>query len=174
MSLEKIEAMTGKFAEAQAALLDVTGTLKQELEAVAKAHRKEIKKAVDRCATTGVALQEAILENPDLFESPRSQIFHGIKVGLQMGKRTLSYDDEERLIILIRKHLPDLEDVLIETTESVNRAALNRVADVELARLQVRIVEGVDAVIIKQASGGVDKAINAMLKDAIGKAEDSE
>ena len=83
--------------------------------------RGGIKSAADRTRDAKAALIADIEQNPHLFQKPRTQTVAGIKFGYAKGKGRIETMDNT--VSLIRRHLPDQADTLINTRESVNKTA---------------------------------------------------
>jgi len=165
-SLVDIEARTKAFSEARGKLVDIVTSLNDGIEALKRQHMPALKRAVATTAQRHDELKAIIEESDKLFVKPRTVIFHGVKVGFTKQKGSISIADEEKTILLIRKHLGDQADVLIASKETVSKAALANVAVSDLKRIGCNVVADTDAVVIKPTDSDVDKLVNALLKDA--------
>jgi hypothetical protein len=125
-----------------------------------------LKAAVNKAAETSEALRALVEESPELFTKPKSVVFHGIKLGYQKEKGKIEWDDPDLVIKLIRRHLPELADTLIVTTEKPSKDALNNLSAAELKKIGVTITSDSDAVFIRATDSEVDKMVSALLKGA--------
>ena len=112
----------------------------------------ELKKAKDK-------LEDAIATSGDLFVKPRTQTAHNIKFGVQQSKTTLTWDNEEELLIAIKKKFPTLISTLIKREEKPVVNALMQLPKSDLKRLPLKVVEGEDYVVVKPADNEIEKLI---------------
>ena len=164
-TVAKIEQLTKKYSDSYTKLSDKVRELNDELDAVKRKHMRYIKDFANEALENKSHLSDAIQEGKDLFEKPKSIIFHGMKVELQKGKGKITMPDEEKTILLIRKNLPDQSDVLIKTKEVVIKPALENLQANDLKKIGVNLTESTDQVLIKPTENDVDKIVNALLKD---------
>lgn len=165
MDMQQIESLAGAFATARSELAAQLETLRDMQESAKRQRIRFIRTALGNFTAAHAALKESVETNPALFASPKTRMFHGIKVGLQKQRGKLDIGDAEAVVKLIRKHFPDQFDALVKTTETPSRAALQNLPAVDLKRLGVRVTDDVDAVLIKAADGDLDKLIDALLND---------
>ena len=162
----EIDRRTRVFADAREQLRVACDALKCAQDALAREHLPGIRRAVKRAAEAEGVLRELVAEHPDLFVRPRSIILHGIKVGYQKGRGGIAFDDAERVVALIRKHLPEQADTLIKTSEAPVKPALAQLTVAELKRIGCQVIETADEVLIKAVDGEVDKLVDALLRGA--------
>lgn len=164
-----------KLAEKMAAVRDaLAGTFMAQQEEIAAAQKKYLARTRTLTAQFKAAhgaLAEAVGASPGLFERPRSVILHGIKAGFQKGKGALSWEDDARVVALIKKNFHDQADVLIKTTERPVKGALAELPASDLKRLGIEVEDTGDVVVVKLVDGDVAKMIRALLK---GGEEDEE
>ena len=165
-TMEQIETKAKAHAQAREKLAEIVSALHEGIEALKRSHMPRLKAAVNRAAETSEALQALIEAAPELFVKPKSVIFHGIKLGYQKEKGKIEWDDQERVIKLIRKHFPELADTLIATTEKPSKDALNGLTAEQLKKIGVTVTSDSDAVFIRATDSEVDKMVNALLKGA--------
>jgi hypothetical protein len=169
--MEAIERQTKLYADARSLLSERVGALQKEIDDAKRRKVPGIRTALTAVAEAYALLTLEIEEHRGLFDKPRSQVFNRVKVGLQKGKGAVSFDDEERVIKLIRKHLPDQADVLIQVKESVRKSGLGALTVEELKRIGCEAAATGDVVLIKPVDSEVDKLVKALLK-GIEDAED--
>lgn len=165
--MSEIERRAKLFADARADLAGLVTSLNAAIDQLKRDHLPTIKQRVNRCAERHAALAEAIEASPALFDQPRTQVFHGIKVGFKKGTGTIDFDDEDRVVALIEKHLADHAAVLIRTEKSVIKKALKNLSVADLKRIGCIVEETGDALVIHPVDTNVDKLVKALLKDAL-------
>lgn len=170
---ELLERHAKGFADARTALVEAATALSDELEEVRRKHMRKLKRAVTQVAAAQTLLTHAIEAAPHLFERPRSIVLHGIKVGMQKGKDTVTWSDPRRVAELVNEHLPDQRDVLVEVIYKPIAAALLQLDAEDRKKIGVRFEAGRDCVLIKPVDGGVDKLVAALLKGIEDQAEDA-
>lgn len=167
-----IERHTKSFADARAALVEAATALSDELEQVRRKHLPQLKRAVAQVSAAQSLLTHTIEAAPHLFKSPRSIVLHGIKVGLQKSKPSVTWTDPRRVAELVNEHLPEQRDILVEVIYKPVVAALLQLDPEDRKKIGVRFDPGRDCVLIKPADGGVDKLVAALLKGIEDQAED--
>lgn len=166
MTIAEIEALARGFAMARANLADRVAVLEAETARTRRRLMPGIRSAASVAARGYDALYAAIDDSRDLFARPRSVVVDGIRLGLQKGKGRLEWDDDAVVCRLIRRHLSDRAELLIQTIERPSRAALARLPAAELKRLGVIVTDAGDQVLIKPADSAIDKLVAALLADA--------
>ena len=133
----------------------------------AKARRfAKVKALADDAAAAWSALEAAVTANPELFVKPRKLAAHGIAFGYEKGKGGLEIADAEKTLQLIRRHFPELADVLIATKEAPAKDALANLTAAELKKLGVEVKGTGDVVVIRPADGAIDKLVKALVAAA--------
>jgi hypothetical protein len=163
-AMTDIEKRTAAFAQTRTVVADIVATINEGIEALHKAHLKDLKAAVNKMAERHEQLKELIEGNPALFEKPRTVVFHGVKVGLAKGRGAIEWEDDERVCKAIKKLLPEQADILITTVEKPSKEALGQVPADMLKKLGVTVADAGDQVVIKPTDHGVDKVVKALLK----------
>ena len=74
--------------------------------------------------------------------------------------------DEEKVIALIRKHLPEKVKALIVTTEKTSKEAMNTLEAAQLKKIGVTVTADSDVAFISEPTSDVDKIVSALLKGA--------
>lgn len=164
-SMTEIEALTKRYAEAAGALSDAVRELEEAKQKLQREHLPAIKRLAARARDAKALLASAIVESPELFHRPRTVTFHGVRVGLQKAKGRIEFDDAERVVALVRKFYPEQFDVLVRTSYRPIKEALAQLPAADLKRLGIAVVADSDEVVIKDASGEIDKIVEALLKD---------
>lgn len=162
-----VETRTKRYAEARGALADQVAALNAEIEQLKRAALPRLKELVARAAGRENELRSLIEASPALFEKPRTQMFHGIKVGFRKGSGGIDWEDDEQVVKLIRKHFEkEAADVLIKTTERPMAKALAELDVATLRKIGCTVEATGDEVVIKPADSEVEKIVNALLEDA--------
>ncbi len=165
-SIADIEEKAKAYSKRRATLVQRVLLLNLAIDQLKRKHIPDIKDAVNVTAAAQSELNALLAESPDLFVKPRTVIFHGVKVGYQKQKGKIEIADEEKTILLIRKHLGDQADLLIAIKETVSKDALANIPVSDLKRIGCNVVADTDAVVIKPTDSEVDKLVTALLKDA--------
>jgi len=167
--LDKIEAAAKALRKERDVLTTRATALHEELQASTRRKMPGLRLAVAAVAEADAVLKAAIAQAPQLFVRPRSMVLHGIKLGYAKGKGKITWDDDDQVVRLIRRHFPEQFDVLCKTTDTPVKDALANLTAAELKRLGITVEDTGDVVFCKDATAGVDKLVKALLK---GVAED--
>ncbi|MCK9195462.1 MAG: hypothetical protein M0P16_00595 [Syntrophales bacterium] len=165
MNLIDLDGLTKEFSSARELLTGRVRELENLITAIKRRRLPGIKSAVNTVMEKQASLKAAIEESRSLFVRPKTMIMHGIKVGYQKSKGTISWDDSDQVVKLIKKHLPDQADVLIKTTEKPIKDALLNLSAADLKRIGVTISDDGDQVVIKSTDSEIDKFVDALLKE---------
>jgi hypothetical protein len=165
MNLTDIETLTKKYADARERLGGVITELNDLIERAKRERLARIKELVAVAAERQANLHAAIEGSPELFDRPRTVVFHGIKVGYQKGKGVLEISDAQRTLAKI-KELYDCPENYLHIIEKPNKDALAQLPAADLRKLGCTLTETGDQVVIRPVDSEVDKIVNALLKDA--------
>jgi len=164
-TLAEIEKLCREYAMSRNVLRERVWELEDKINELKKKALPAIRKAAEAAMERQAVLKEAIEDSPELFVKPRTQIFHGIKVGFQKGKGELKWESDEQVVKLIKKHFPKQAETLIKTIEKPVKTALAQLSVQELKKIGVRVEETGDQVVIKSTDSEIDKLVNALLKE---------
>lgn len=165
-ALLPIEVATKDVAACQAAIKAQLTSYEHELSLLQQRYLPTIRANAHDYTLCKIKLEGLITANAQLFAEPRTVILHGIKVGLQKGKGSIQWDDEDKVIARIRKHCSeDQADLLIETKASVVKNALLGLEADTLKKLGVTISGTGDQVVIKSATTDLDKVLAKLLEE---------
>lgn len=165
-TITDIEILTKNYADARRSVVDRVQTMNDEIETVKRRHMRYLKDGVSKTKEQEDKLGQAITRVPELFEKPKSTIFHGIKVGFRKKIGKLDWSDDAKTVTLIRKHFPEKSDTLIKVVEKPIDKALKQLAGSELLKIGVTLGQDVDEVYIEAVDSDVDKLVTALLKDS--------
>ena len=164
--MEELETKCKDLRVKQDALSAVSGKLNRALEEAKDKYMAEIKAAVRAVADGRAEIHNYVDSHRDLFDKSRSQTMHGIRVGLQKGRGVVECDDETKAIAWIRSHCEaDEVDVLVRTSEKLNKTALADVEGSDLKKMGVQVIKTGDKIFIKDVDSEVEKLIASMLKE---------
>ena len=145
--------------------------LNAAIEAAKAAHLGRIRVLVRRATEATKNLHDLVDLNRDLFEKPKTQVFHGIKVGLQKGKGKLVIDDDAKTVTLIQKLYDGAEaDALLHTVIRPDKEAIAKLPGNELKRIGASIEGTEEAIIVKPVDTQVDRLAATLLASAIDEA----
>lgn len=171
-AFEAIDRAASAYAGARDELRQVLLTLREEIARVSDAHRPHVIAALDQAVNAREHLRALVDANREVFDSPKSQQLHGIKVGLRKQPGQLTYADEQAVIDLIRKKLPAKAGGLIKVSESIIAAAIKALPANELAAIGCSITDVADEVIVDAVQGEIDKLLSAITSDAATGSDD--
>ena len=170
-TLQEIDRLTGKYADLRGKLAAEVEALNEELEAAKKAHLQAVKRLVERTAEAHGELRAAIEESAALFERPKTQVLHGVKVGFRKAVGGIQFEDADQVVELIEKRLPEQAEVLIITKKKPNKEALEQLDVADLKKIACTVEDTGDVVVIKDTASEVDKIVKALLKEATEEVE---
>lgn len=166
-----IELHARAYREAKDVLVERAQALHDELEAAKRKAMRGLRAAVASVTEKRDALESTLKESSHLFVKPRTVVFHGVKVGFELGKGKIDWEDDEHVVKLIRRHFAEQFDVLVKTTEKPVKDALKSLTAVELKRLGISVDAVGDMPVIRDTTAAVDKLVKALLKGAEDEAQ---
>lgn len=165
-SLADLEKLTASFAHDREQVCALVNNLETELNAVRSRYLARLRKSVAAAQTSRTLLVTAVEAHPELFDKPKTQVFHGIKIGFRKGTGGIDWDDDAKVCELIRKHFPKAQaELLIKTTEKPIAKAIADLDVAELKRIGCRVESTGDVVVVKPMDSEVDKVVNALLRE---------
>lgn len=166
MTLTDLQPLTKACADVRGQLAAIVTELNSTIEAAKRKKMAVIRELVSRYADRESALRAVIEKNPQLFITPRTVVFHGIKIGLQKGKGGIEFDDPDKVLTRIRAEYGDDAIGLIHVVETPDKKMLADLPADELKKLGCTVVNTGDEVIIRPTDTNVDKLVTALLKSA--------
>ena len=164
-SLKQFEKLTGNYSSATQQLADLRDRVKEEAEKLKKKYESLIKSAVNAVSASYDELKNSIVENPDLFVTPKTRTISGIKFGFREETDKLVYVDEQTVIELIKTEIPNKKKQLINVKESLIKVAMKKLSADELKKIDCSLEKGDDIPYIGSADNEIDKFINSLMKD---------
>lgn len=163
-TLANLEKLAEKFAGDYNAVRSIVTEMENEMARIKAKHIAALRNVVARAQTSRAVLHSAVEAAPELFIKPKTQIFHGIKIGFTKGKGKLEIADEEWTVKRIEQLFGKDADNYLHTFKAPNKETLPTLPATELKKIGVTIIDAGDAVVIKPVDGEVDKIVSALLK----------
>lgn len=163
-SMQEIEKLSSTFAARREALAGAMLAFQEDQSAVQRKHFGRLRRLAIGMKLAEAELKAAIGEAPELFARPRTVIFHGIRVGLAKGRGKIEWDDDARVVKLIRRHCADQVELLIKVTEKPLKEGLAQLSVEELKKLGVTVESTGDVVFVKPVDSEIDKALKALIQ----------
>ncbi|MDO8414156.1 MAG: hypothetical protein Q7S51_10255 [Gallionellaceae bacterium] len=165
ITIADIEQKARKSSEARAELKELVSQIEEETRALRRLYQKKLLRLIEAAANAENALLQEVEGAPELFEKPLSVVLHGIKCGYQKGRGELVFEDANKVIALIQKHLPEQMDMLVKVSMTPVKTALAQLPVADLKRIGVQVVETGDIAFIKPMDGEVDKLVTALMEN---------
>lgn len=167
ITLLAIDTAAKHFAGDRANLARLVRDLDAQIQALKNAALPDLKHAVAAAAKSHGELSNLIDNGRHIFDNPRTIVLHGIKVGLRKGSGGIAWDDPDKVVALIERHLPRTQaELLIKTTKKPIAKALADLDLADLKRIGCRVEATGDTIVIKPADTDVDQLVDALLRDA--------
>jgi len=171
-TLEDLQKRAAALSRLRDTLAELLATLQAEIDTVKHGHMAAIRRAARQIAQQHKELAEQIAANPGLFAKPRSYVVDGLKFGLQKQKGRMSWDDDDalcrRIADLAGKGLLTEEQaaLCVRTKAAPVASALEQLDAKLLKRLGITVEADTDAPLIKSVDSEVEKAVNAVIREA--------
>jgi hypothetical protein len=173
ITIAAIDTIAKRYARARETLANRVSALEGELAAVQRRHIGAIKEAANAAAALGAELRDSVEAAPQLFQKPKTYTLHGITVGFRKGAGKVEWEDDAKVVALIRKHLPEQAEVLIIVEEKPSADALKNLDGRDLAKIGARVVGTGEFVVVKSSDTAIDKLVAKILEEG-AKAAGSE
>lgn len=170
-TLEFIDEKAQRFANLRAKLTKAVEAYNAEIEEARNRHSRGIKRLVESAAEAHGELVEAVADSKNLFGKPKSLTLHGVRVGFRKGSGKVAYGDEDQVVELIEKKLPEQAEILIVTKKKPNKKALAQLDVAELKKIGCTVEDTGDVPFAEDADSEVDKLVKALLKEAAEEVE---
>ncbi len=165
ISLVTIETATKRFAAAHADLAASVAELNESVERLKRGALPRFKREAAALAERRNELAAQIAGAPGIFESPRTLVMHGIRIGFQKGKGKIVFGDPDQVVRLIEKHFPDQTDVLLHIKKTPNKKAIVKLPAGDLKRLGCEVTDAGTEIVIRPVAGDAEKLINALFRE---------
>lgn len=164
-AMDLIVELARTYAKAQDAFDEVCTEIEDEQRALIRRRQRALRNRAADAASAREALEAALAEHPELFESPRTHAVAGVKFGFRRAAKRLLVHDEQATIRAIEERMPERAPLLVKTTKKLVRAAAGKLEPVEQARLGLETEAAHDVVTIAMASTDLDKLVKALTVD---------
>lgn len=165
-TLLDLERRAKAVATTRALVTQIVTELNAGIDALKRDQMPKLKTAIAAAAEQHDRLKVLIEANPELFAKPKSVVYHGIRLGYRKRTGALQFDDQEKVVALIRKHFADQFDLLVRTEEKPIKKALEGLSAAELKKLGITVEDSGDVVFIKPVDSATDKLVDQLLKSA--------
>jgi hypothetical protein len=161
--------LAAEYAQAIANRQAMQLALREQMLSVAAGLIGALREATQAESDCQAALLAEVEAHPELFGAPRrSRQVQGIRYGWRAGKDRIEIPDEGKTIALIRKHLPEAQQVLlIQVKESVYKPSVKDLTAADLRRLGIRQVRSPDAPFVTPANDEADRLVLALLDETV-------
>jgi len=165
-TMKEIEASTKIYSEARTKMAEIVAAWQEGLDALKKDHLPRVRRQVQRLHELESDLKGLIEQAPELFVKPKTVVLHGVKVGYAKGEGTISWEDQDKVVQLIEKRMPELAEQLIKTTKKPLKGGLEQLTVQQLKSIGCTVEEAGDRVVVRAVDKDVDKLVTALLKGA--------
>ncbi|MES2697492.1 MAG: host-nuclease inhibitor Gam family protein [Verrucomicrobiota bacterium] len=174
VTLAKIDELAQQYAAARRVVSERVKALEAEIASLQRRRVGAIKVAAAEAADLSTELRVLIERAPHLFVRPKTLTLHGVTLGFRKGVGKMEWEDDAKVVALIRKHLPGQADVLIVTEEKPSADALKNLEARDLARIGVHMECTGDFVVVKSTDSSIDKLVTKILKEGAQAAEPAQ
>lgn len=147
------------------ALADAVVAMVNDMSSLRARHMQSIRPLILKVKKQTGDLTDLVEGAPELFEKPKSQTLHGIKVGFQKQRGKTVIADSEKTVALIRKHIKAKFKQLVKVTETPDKTAIGKLSGNELKKIGVRVEDDTDVVIVKPIESETEKLINNLINE---------
>lgn len=172
-TLIEIENSARALAEAREDLNALGKCINTEIEAVYGQHRSKLRRMVGEWAAEQARCEMLVRNAPELFEKPRTQVFHGIKVGFRKGVGGLDWDDDDAVVQRIEKMFGKQAEGFLIISKTPAKDILADLPASDLKTLGITVEKTGDVVVVKAVDTAVDKTVKALLKHAAKELEEA-
>jgi sarcosine oxidase gamma subunit len=152
-----VDVAARKYADARDVLSHHLDDFDTELKALRRRHLSGIKQAAGVAAQRKSELAGAVVDARAAFDDPKTQVLHGIKVGFEKGKGSVT----ARIDQVFRQEA----DQYLIITRKPSKAALLTLDAAMLKRLGVKIESDGDQVVIRATGTDIDKLVAKILEE---------
>ena len=156
--------LAGKYAAAREELETYAEQIADIRRRAIRQKLPALKRRIAEVSAARDELRNAIEDNAELFEKPKTRAVDGVKVGFRKAKGKITVADETKTIALIRKRLPEYETQLIVKKERVDKTAMGKLTARQMARIGAELTDDTDEVVIATAASDIDKLVDALLE----------
>lgn len=152
-------------------LADLRGKLRKKFEAKQKAqsvldaeHNPDIRVLQQQCNQARAALLANLTGGREYFVKPKTREFHGITVGFEKERDTVTLPDDKLLVDRIEKLLPAKQaETILDRTVKVIKAAFKKLPREVLQKLGCQVVAGADKAIVRANDDDIETLVQKSL-----------
>lgn len=164
-SLKEIDSLAADLCAVRAKLAAALERMADDVRALERQRAYSIKRIFESAVSRQRMLSDMIEDNRGLFAKPKSRIVQDLKFGLRKGKGGIDFEDEDQVIALIERKLPEKSDILIKTTKKVLKSGLNQLDVKDLKAIGCTVEESGDVIFVQSIDSALKKQIDRMLSD---------
>lgn len=171
-TLEDLQRRAATLSDARDKLAALLTTMQAEIDTIKTGALPDIRRVARTISRQHNELADLIKANPELFSKPRSYVVDGLKFGLQKQRGKMAWADDDALCDRIDKLAEEgvitveQAELCMSCTYKPVAAGLEQLDAKVLKRLGVTVTADTDAPLIKSVDGEVEKAINAVIREA--------
>ncbi len=165
MTIDVIKDACEMYADARDELREKHAKMLREIEAVKNRHAPKMGMYLQVYRDRRIELHCAIEVCPEVFNKPKTQTFHGVRVGFKKGTGKVEFDDADAVIRRIERNLSEQTDLYIKTKQTPNKTALQELPAAVLKRLGITVSDTGDQVFIKDTDTELDKLLKAIIAE---------
>lgn len=172
MSLTTIETQCAAAAAAAQELTAALAEVQADMDRVLRKELPRLRKLRGAYDAATAKLHRELDRHAEDFVSPRTRIYHGIKVGLRSLPPIVVFeaDDEAALIARIDAALPALAQMLAPPKRKPNLRAIEALPDADLAAIGATRKPQPDKLVLDLTAGDPLKAWNALVGERAAEA----
>ena len=160
-----VDVAARKYADARDVLSRHLENFNDAIKDLRRQHLPDIKRAAGVAAQRKTELAAVVVDARAVFDDPKTQVLHGIKVGFEKGKGRVTFDDEGNVITRIDKMFGTEAEQYLIVTRKPSKAALLILDAATLKRLGVTIESDGDQVVIRATGTDIDKLVAKILEE---------
>ena len=171
-TLEDLQKRAAALSGVRDQMRNLLATMQAGIDTVKNDSLPAIRALARRIAKQHNELAALIEANPALFVKPRSHVVDGLKFGIQKQKGKLTWEDDKKVCDRLDK-LAEAGEITVEQAELCMSctwkpvvAGLEKLDAKVLKKLGVTVGSDTDAPLIKSVDSEVEKAVNAVIRDA--------
>lgn len=166
MSMIIIEHNCRDLAEQRARLRKKYEAKQKAILAVNAEHDAGIRELQDNCNAARAALLCNLQGGRELFRRPKTVTFHGITVGYEKGRDSITMPDDSILVSRIQTMLPAaMGKTLLIPSFTVIKTALKNLPAETLQRLGIEQTSGADKAIVRAKDDDIETLVQKSLGD---------
>lgn len=163
MTLAEIERLTAVFAARRAALRETAAETQAAVDAARAAGRPRLLRRAAACTAALDELEAALHGAPELFQTPRTRVLGGVRIGWRRPPARVEIADEAQTIAAIRRRFGADATQYLREKITVAKAAVRGLPARALTALGVTVVEPPDAPFVAAADTDLDRLVETLL-----------